>query len=155
MLQELVENQGDGWQSTLEELSRYFEQCAAEEKTESAASFDVPSPDRLVAGERFRQARASASACFTIRPSTWGRELPKCISRSVRNPTNPAFAPEPFDRADLQELAGGLRGHAAAVFDLLKNSLARLPDAFTEKASFLLSRRRQVLAALADLGTWT
>jgi maltose alpha-D-glucosyltransferase/alpha-amylase len=71
---------------------------------------------------------------------------------ALGSPTlDPAFAAEPFERSDLVALAGELRDHAATVFEVLKNSLARLPDDVTERASFLLSRRRQLMSSLATL----
>ncbi len=151
MVQELVENQGDGWQSTLEELARYFEQCASEEKTEPAVSFEVPPLGDLCQGEIPPGARERLGVFYDSAVNLGKRTAEMHLA--LASPTDdPAFVPEPFERADLQELVRGLREHAAAVFDVLKNSLARLPDDVTEKASFLLSRRRQVLAALANLG---
>jgi maltose alpha-D-glucosyltransferase / alpha-amylase len=150
MAQEMVENQGDGWQSTLEELSRYFEQCATEEKTESAASFDVPSPVDSWRAEIPAGARERLGVFYDSAVNLGKRTAEMHLALGAPS-EDPAFAPEPFEKADLQELADEFRGHAAAAFDLLKNNLAHLPDAFTEKASFLLSRRRQVLVALANL----
>jgi maltose alpha-D-glucosyltransferase/alpha-amylase len=152
MVQELVENQGDGWQSTLEELARYFEQCAAGEKNESAGSFDVPSLGDLWHGEIPPSARERLGLFYDSAVNL-GRRTAEMHLALGSPADDPAFGPEPFESADLQKLAGTLREHAATVFDLLKNALARLPDAFTERASFLLSKRRQVLAALANLAT--
>ena len=57
----------------------------------------------------------------------------------------------PFTVEDRRTTVTELREHAAAVFSLLKDNLARLPDELLESASLLLSLRGKVSARLGEL----
>jgi len=150
MVQEFVENQGDGWQSALEDLTRYLEQRAAEEKAQPAGSFDLPPLAELWQGEIPADARERVGVFYDSAVNLGRRTAEMHIALAC--PTgDPAFDPEPLEKSDLERLAKELHDHAASVLDVLKNSLAHLPDEATERASFLLSRRRQVLAELSSL----
>jgi maltose alpha-D-glucosyltransferase/alpha-amylase len=61
------------------------------------------------------------------------------------NDADPAFAPEPLGARDEQSLLEGLHSEAARVFDLLRDSVAGLPDELIDLAGLALSRRRQIL----------
>ena len=67
--------------------------------------------------------------------------------------TDPDFAPEPFTQADLVRFSQELPEHAGAVFDVLKENLARLPDELIEMASLVLSSRRRITERLGRLRT--
>jgi maltose alpha-D-glucosyltransferase / alpha-amylase len=143
MLQGFVANQGDGWKLTLEELSRYYENCAS-------AEFPEGTRDRTgglieLAGQP---------------PSSWARDhvgisldsaarLGKRTAElhlALASPTDdPAFSPEPLDAEDFQRLLADLRAEASRVFDLLKDSVAGLPDELVDLAGLVLGRRRQIL----------
>ena len=64
----------------------------------------------------------------------------------LASPTaDPAFAPEPLTAGDVQGLLTGLRLEAARVFDLLKDSVAGLPDELIDLAGLVLGRRKRIL----------
>jgi maltose alpha-D-glucosyltransferase/alpha-amylase len=85
--------------------------------------------------------------------TTLGQTTAKMHLALASATTDPDFAPEPFTRQDRVELATQLQVHAASAFDTLKDHLARLPDDFIEKASFLLSLRRRILSRLVEVET--
>jgi maltose alpha-D-glucosyltransferase/alpha-amylase len=58
---------------------------------------------------------------------------------------DPPFAPEPFSSRDVESLLPTFRAQAARVFDLLKESLAWLPDELIDVAGLALGRRRHIL----------
>jgi maltose alpha-D-glucosyltransferase/alpha-amylase len=58
---------------------------------------------------------------------------------------DPSFAPEPFRAPDVQALLTGLKEQAAHVLDLLKDSVAGLPDEFIDLGALVLSRRSGIL----------
>ena len=71
---------------------------------------------------------------------------------ALAQPTNdPEFAPEPLTADDLQNLAADLRQNAAQVFEVLKESMARLPDETLDLAGLVLGRRRQLLGSFRAL----
>jgi maltose alpha-D-glucosyltransferase/alpha-amylase len=60
---------------------------------------------------------------------------------------DPSFTPEPFAAGDMQRLLADLRDQAARVLDLLKDSVAGLPDEFVDLAALVLSRRSRILSS--------
>ena len=147
MLQGLVENEGDGWKWTLEELDRYYEAIAP-----------LPFPKKLQ-----RHIEKTAFEFSGSEPSQLARDhvgmyldaaatLGRCTAElhlALATPTNdPAFAAEQFGAAELQTLLDQVRQHASTVFDTLKGRVPNLPDDVIEIAGSVLSRRRRILQYL-------
>jgi maltose alpha-D-glucosyltransferase/alpha-amylase len=150
MLQALVPNQGDGWQWTLEELSRYFEHCStlpppsAELFLEGRSLLDLSSLD-------VPQEAHEAIGMFIDAAATLGRRTAEMHLALSRGTEDPDLVPEPITPADLSRLSGEFRGHARKVFDALKENLARLPDENVDTASLALSRRHQIIERFRKL----
>jgi maltose alpha-D-glucosyltransferase / alpha-amylase len=71
---------------------------------------------------------------------------------ALSQPTDdPAFAPEPLTTDDLQNLAADLRRNATQVFEVLKDSMAGLPDETLDLAGLVLGRRRHLLGSFRVL----
>jgi maltose alpha-D-glucosyltransferase/alpha-amylase len=144
MLQGLVENEGDGWTLTLEELERYYENCAplpyhADMEAQEASDLFVLSakPPSQPAQDHVGIALNSAA-----RLGTRTAQMHLALAAST---SDPAFAPEPLTAGHLQTLVADLRKKAAGVFDLLKDSMAGLPDEAVDLAGLVLGRRKQIL----------
>jgi len=142
ILQGLVANEGDGWKLTLEELDRYYENCAP-----------VPFPQdgagesglmELSAQQPAQLARDHVGIALDS-AARLGRRTAELHLALARPTDEPAFSPEPLTAGDLQTLLEDLRGDATRVFDLLKESVARLPDESLDLAGLVLGRRRQLL----------
>ena len=143
MLQGLVENEGDAWRWTLEEVERYYETCAP-----------VPYPDvnvddpldllELSAQPPTDLAREHVGL-YLDAAAMLGRRTGE-MHRALAEPTDdPAFAPGPFTAPELSALFSDLRQQATAMFDALKDSVSHLPDDTVEPAALVLSRRREIL----------
>lgn len=150
ILQAIVENEGDGWQWTLEELERYYERCAALEfpagafPALQAGFYSVPEfPVSPIARENIGM---SLDAASTIGKRTG--ELHLALSAPV---LDAAFAPEEFSAQDLEELRDALGRNAAHVFGVLKDGLASLPDEIVDIAALVLSRRGAILDRFRSL----
>ncbi|MGC2298220.1 MAG: maltose alpha-D-glucosyltransferase [Acidobacteriaceae bacterium] len=151
LLQGLVQNEGDGWQWTLEELDRYYESAASVRSAvlPAAAEPSTVSPE----------AREHA-AIYLDAAAMLGRRTAE-MHLALASGHDAAFAPHVPEVADLEAMRDHLTAHAAQAFDLLKTSLSRLPDDTVEPAGLALSRRGALLArfrALAGLrnaGQWT
>ena len=151
LLEALVENEGDAWRWTVDEIERYFELSepvefpsgVANELTDPIALSDQP-PSQLARDHVGLYLEAAA---------TLGRRTGE-LHRALAEPTaDPAFAPEPFTAQDIESLYAGLRTRASQVFDELKDSLSRLPDDTVEDAARLLARRREILDRLRASST--
>jgi maltose alpha-D-glucosyltransferase/alpha-amylase len=145
MLQGFVANQGDGWTLTLEELSRYYENCATADWPEgSTAPYQAADLMDLAEQGMFQLARDHVGIALDS-AATLGRRTAQ-LHLALASPTdNSAFAPETMDADNVQELLAGLRQEAVRVLDLLKDSVAGLPDEFIDLAGLVLSRRSQIL----------
>jgi maltose alpha-D-glucosyltransferase/alpha-amylase len=143
MLQGFVANQGDCWTLTREEVARYYENCAslafpkgAGDGTVDLMELSTRAPSQL-ARDHVGIALDSAARL--------GRRTAQLHLALALPTADAAFSPEPLDAADLQYLLADLRGEATRVFDLLKDSVAGLPDELVDLAGLVLGRRRHIL----------
>jgi len=143
MLQGLVANEGDGWKWTIEELERYYENCATVTFPEDLAG-ELLNPRELSERALPNLARDHVGI-YLDSAATLGRRTAELHLALASPSDDPAFAPEPLRADDLQSLLADLRQQASGVFDVLKGNMARLPDEVVEMAALVLSRRRQIL----------
>jgi maltose alpha-D-glucosyltransferase/alpha-amylase len=150
MLQQLVEHQGNGWECALEELSRYYEHCSAKgvpEQTPATEATNVLDlSETALAREECDDIGIYYDAALAL-----GRRTAEMHLALASPTTDPDFAPERASREDVGKLVHELRDHSAAVFRLLKENLAKLPDELLEPASFLLSLRGRVWTRLGEI----
>jgi maltose alpha-D-glucosyltransferase/alpha-amylase len=147
LLQVLVRNQGDGWNWTLDELGRYYEH--------SSASGAWPD-DRLPAGTPLVEiaennpppAAKEMIGLYLESAAVLGKRTAE-MHVALSMATDPAFALEPFRHEDLGELAHSFEGQASTVLDTLKAKLASLPDDIVDRAGYVVSLRRRLLAKLS------
>ena len=141
MLQGLVANEGDGWQWTLEELDRYFENSFGEvfpAAEMSSLPTDVLSLSQTVLPDRVRD----GVGVYLDAAATLGRRTGE-LHVALGQPTNDGdFRPQPFASADIETLREQLAVNAARAFKALKDGLATVPDDAVEQAALVLSRRR-------------
>jgi maltose alpha-D-glucosyltransferase/alpha-amylase len=149
MLQGLVANEGDGWKSTVEELDRYYESCAAVALPENAKG-ELGDPLDLSERPTSQLARDHVGI-YLDSAAMLGRRTAELHLALASRTDNPAFAPEPMTRADLEAQLSDVRQHAASVFDVLKERVSHLPDEVVEIAASVLSRRRRILDHLGNV----
>src|ERR1043166_8655879 len=144
VLHGLIDNEGDGWRWTMEELEGYYENCAP-----------VPYPGEEAAAARYdliglSEAPASELArdhvgLYLEAAATLGRRTAE-LHLALSNPaSDPVFAPEKLSPEDFLALFTGMRDHAARALDALKEAVSGFPDEVVELAGLVLSRRRQIL----------
>jgi maltose alpha-D-glucosyltransferase/alpha-amylase len=144
MLQGLVENEGDGWQFTLDELGRYYESvvsCPPPKDTGRPPSFlDEPST-AAIPPEAHDHADLYLHAAALLGRRTGELHL------ALSTPTdNPAFAAEPFTPAALEADASRIDAQLTLTLDALKRAFNTLPDEpTTDSAALILSRRLELL----------
>jgi len=149
MLQGLVPNQGDGWKWTLEELDRYYEDCApvpypSSVETRKKSWFELfETGTSGLARERLGLYLDSAAVL--------GQRTAEMHLALAAATDDPELAPEPLGHQDLRLLASELRQRAICAFDVLKENLSRLPDDIVEQSGLLLSQRRRFLDRFSRL----
>jgi maltose alpha-D-glucosyltransferase/alpha-amylase len=140
MLQGLIENEGDGWQYTLDELARYFEgaaTCPQPEDLGRPASFLVDPGSQAIPHLAREHAGLYLDAAALLGRRTGEMHL------ALATPTdNPAFAAEPFTADSLAADAARIEAQMTRTLDTLKHALAGLPDeSSADSAALILSRR--------------
>src|ERR1035438_1108434 len=143
MLQGLVANQGDGWTLTLEELARYYENCATVEFPEGGNTA-AGDPMDLAKQEPSQLARDHVGIALES-AAKLGRRTAELHLALASATGDPAFEPEIPAPGDVQSLLAGFHQDAAHVLDLLKDSVPGLPDEIIDLAGSVLGRRRQIL----------
>ncbi len=144
MLQEMVPNQGDGWKMTQDVLGRFFEQSS----TFRAGPEDLHRGEASLvqlSGERIPQAARERIGIYLDSAATLGRRTAQMHLALAAPGENPAFRPEPMRKEDFHALAADLREHAAKVFNLLKTTVATMPDEFVDRAGTTLGQRGRIL----------
>jgi maltose alpha-D-glucosyltransferase/alpha-amylase len=130
IVQGLVANEGDGWKWTIEELDRYYENTAR-----------TPVPQDMESAREHVGAYLEAATVL-------GRRTGELHLALASDTSDSAFSPEPFEPREIEALTQDLRDEAGRTFDLLKGSLARLPDELLEMAGLALGKRRQLIDRL-------
>jgi maltose alpha-D-glucosyltransferase/alpha-amylase len=144
MLQELIDNQGDGWAWTLEELARYYETCAASQVT----------PDLLGTSQRSIMAladhglpaqAADAIGIYLDASAHLARRTAEMHVALAADTDDEAFRPQALSTKDLELLSLRLRERVGEVIQQLKSGLGRLPDEIVDLAGAVLGQRRSLL----------
>jgi len=150
MLQGLVENEGDGWQFTVDELSRFFESvitCPPPRELGLAPSFlDGMNPNSIPADAR------EHAGLYLEAAALLGRRTGE-MHLALATPTeNQAFAAEPFSLADLESEASRIQGQIARTLDALKGNFTSLADDhMTDSAALVLAHRRELLGRVSSI----
>jgi len=150
MLQGLVQNAGDAWRWTDEELQRYYETCASRAFPEELAQ-QRASSGGASAEQEISQAARDLVGIYLESAAGLGRATANMHLALAAPTTDPRFAPEPLTYQDIRHLLEDLRGKMAKVFEILRDGIAKLPDEFVDRAAFIMSRRRRMLDRFQDL----
>ncbi len=125
LLQEYVENQGDGWQYTLDYLERFFEQCDT--------------------GSNPSETPAEEHGAYFALMSVLGRRTAELHATLATSTGNPAFDPEPIGESDLAAWVQQARDEVVAVMGRLEQRRDALDDAVRAGAGRLLERRKELM----------
>ncbi len=140
MLQGLVENEGDGWQVTLDELGRFFESVANLPVTADIHPASLTAPAKLIPEVR-DQVGISLEMAAQL-----GRRTAE-LHLALATPTaDPAFQAEPFTVKDLEADAWRVDAQINHTLDALKRGIPQLTDLTADAAALVLSRRIDLFA---------
>jgi maltose alpha-D-glucosyltransferase/alpha-amylase len=150
MVQEFVNNEGNAWQVTIDELGRYFERRAGRPlptNVREAAQAWLASGDSAVPQE----VKDAISTYVSIAEVLGRRTGELHVALGNAAPQDEAFAPEVYTREDLARLAESMQKHARGEFDLLQHALDRLDERKRALAQAVLDRREDLLRRFDDL----
>jgi maltose alpha-D-glucosyltransferase/alpha-amylase len=131
MLQSFVANQGDGWTFALEYLKRHLEQYRT-----------TPASDGLP---------ANAHESFLLRVRVLATRTAE-LHRALAQPSaDPAFAPQPLTRADVDNYRHRALDEARQALDLLAENMDAVVNADKERAAAVVARRSRIVARIEAL----
>ena len=143
MFQNLVDNQGDGWSWTLEELGRYYEHQATQPFAQGLRAL-LRRPVLSSLGDFLSSEAMDVVGLYAKAAGTLARRTAELHIDLAAGAPGSGFAPGAMSRSDLGALSQQLREHAGQVFDALKMNIARFPDEVVEHAALVLGRRREI-----------
>ena len=129
LVQGFVENQGDGWDYTLDYLQRFLAQL----------------------GPAATAAATASHGGYLALMETLGRRTAEMHRALAMSSGNAAFDPGPFGAPEVAAWTAALHAQAAATLDLLAQSRESLPGAALADAEALLALRPALLGAI---GAW-
>jgi len=127
MLQAYVDNQGDGWTTTLNYLELFFEQCLVPEQSPKS---DLDS---------------DTHGGFLTLIQVLGQRTGELHRALALRTGDPAFDPVPIEAVDLQNWVVRIRDEATATFDQLAHGRAQLAGHAQSDAETLLARRASIM----------
>jgi maltose alpha-D-glucosyltransferase/alpha-amylase len=143
MLHELVDNQGDVWTWSLEELRRYLDEHTV--GPAPVALIEALRPSLLaLCDQPLPEIAKTHLGLFLEAAAVLGRRTAEMHLALAKDTSDPAFQSQPLGPAELAALAQQARAHATTVLGGLKSHLAALPDDLVELVGSLLANRRQV-----------
>jgi maltose alpha-D-glucosyltransferase/alpha-amylase len=144
MTQALVKHQGTGWEYSINDLRRYFEQVSARAGGSQDRLLSQPGdggpPSFFAALEHWYLASAA----------TLGRRTAE-LHLTLADSSDPAFKPEPLDKTALRELADAMKQRAASSLDELQARVPSIGDAARALAEPVLAARTGIIEALERL----
>jgi maltose alpha-D-glucosyltransferase/alpha-amylase len=156
MLQGLVENEGDGWQWTLDELSLYYDSVAtlpAPQNLGTPPSF-ISDSESISESQSSKPAREHA-ALYLDAAALLGRRTAE-MHLALATPThNPAFIPECFTTADLVAEADRIDAQLSLTLGALKRGMSQLTETTVDNAALVLSRRIELFARARAIASAT
>jgi maltose alpha-D-glucosyltransferase/alpha-amylase len=133
MLQGYVANQGDGWTHSLEYVQRHLEQYRT-----------TPAGD--AAPVNAHEAYLALIRVLAVRTA----ELHRALARPT---TDPAFAPQPLTRADVDAYRQRATDEVRNALDMLASGMEHVPAADRARAGTVLAQRDQLLARIDALAS--
>ncbi len=141
MVQGLVQNEGDGWQWTLDELSRYYDSCDTCPVPE-----DLGTPPTFLTDSATPALAHEHAGLYLDAAALLGRRTAE-MHLALATPTNdPAFKAEPFSSADLTADAGRIETQITQTLEAVKRGMSQLSDLTADSAALLLSQRIELFA---------
>jgi trehalose synthase-fused probable maltokinase len=142
MLQKFVPNQGDAWGFTLKSLANYYDEARKIVKSGSASTTGEVSAGKKVEG--IPNWAKSAAETYLAAAELLGQRTAELHLALASDPSDPAFAPEPFTMESQQALEQSASALLVRVFSLLRDKMKYLPAEWRAKAERLAERESEI-----------
>ena len=141
MLQELIANEGDGWQWTLDELGRFYESVLTCPPPTSDGEAATLLSDGVIPKEAHEHAGLYLEAAALL-----GKRTAELHLALATDTDNQAFAAEPFTSDDLAFDARRIERQISKTLEALRAGMSNLADLTADAAATILSQRLELFA---------
>ncbi|HTD96685.1 MAG TPA: putative maltokinase, partial [Edaphobacter sp.] len=150
MVQGLIENEGDGWQWTLDELSHYYDSVATLPPPQ-----DLGTPASFLNDGHVPELAREHAGLYLDAAALLGRRTAE-MHLALATPThNPAFAAEDFTTSDMVASADRIDAQLSLTLAALKRGMSQLTETTADDAALVLSRRRELFARARAIASAT
>jgi maltose alpha-D-glucosyltransferase/alpha-amylase len=145
ILSRYVQNQGDAWKFTLDALKQFFERVLVHQEDIVDTLIPRGSLLELAAMDLLPEA-GELIGVYLESVKLLGQRTAELHLVLSSEPNLPDFAPEPFSKLYQRALYQTFRIPVGVTFQLLRQHLEALPEDLRERAQWILSQRREILA---------
>jgi len=152
IVQRLVPNQGTGWQYTMDALGQFLERVLTTDG-------DVKTPPEMPAsitdlmGQEVPALAQEAIGPYLESARLLGQRTAEMHLALAGEPTDPAFAPEPFSPTYQRSIYQSMRSDASRVLQTLAKQLKKLTEPQQELARQVLAKQSDILARFQAVST--
>jgi len=142
-LQGMVQNQGDGWTFTLDQVSHYYERVLTQGGT--IVDTGMPVLDGICSGPVSEEMMELLGAFYVEMTVLLGQRTAELHRALASSEDDPVFDPEPFSLLYQRSIYQSMRNLTMRVMQLLRENLRKLPDDMKEIASEVLGLEKDIL----------
>jgi len=144
-----VNNEGNGWDYSLDSLGHYFERVLAHTEVETP----LPQGDSFMdmSDDSLPPIAEETIGPYLVSAELLGQRTAELHITLASAMDDPSFVPEPFSVTYQRSLYHGMRGSASQVLQLLRQRLNRLPDEAKADARKVLSLEDVIMRRFQDL----
>ena len=144
-----VNNEGDGWDYTLDSLGHYFERVLARPGVE----VPLPQGNSFVdmSDESLPPIAQETIGEYLVSAELLGQRTAELHMTLASAMDDPNFVPEPFSATYQRSLCHGMRGFASQVLQLLRQRLKQVPEEAKANARKVLGLEDAIMGRFQDL----
>ncbi|MGN6566836.1 MAG: maltose alpha-D-glucosyltransferase [Flavipsychrobacter sp.] len=149
MMQEMVDNNTDGWSYMLDRLSSFNEKILADQKMHAAAA-DVKNAQvkPITYDDLSTEIKVLLETPVTERVQQLGERTAEMHMALASGKDDPAFKPEPFSLHYQRSLFSSFQSLVRKTYQTLTKTMSKLPDDVRQEAEEVLKMRDEVLLRL-------
>lgn len=145
MMQEMVENNTDGWSFLLDKLDRYNERVLSNIRSGHIEQFKITAPGNAIYEDLPPEIRELLDASVSERVRLLGTRTGEMHLALASSQDDHAFIPEMFSQHYQRSLFSSFQSLARSSFTTLGRSLKKLPDNLREEAEEVMAMKNAVI----------
>lgn len=145
MMQEMVENNTDGWAFLLDKLDRYNERVLSNIRSGHIEQFRITAPGNATFDDLPPEIKELLDTTVSERVKLLGRRTGEMHLALASSDNDPAFVPEKFSQHYQRSLFSSFQSLARSSFSTLGRALKKLPDNLRAEAEELMAMRNAVM----------